>query len=154
MQCIGRVAGFAVGGPCVKFAQHHKAGIGNPGQHVGSGPQAQMFGQVRHDQPTLATRYQMLGQAIQKTFDETYAAYLKFQDSMERYWSLRYLQQEKTTQIEACFIYRNNVQLDGIPLKLDVSTLTKAQPQGTIIKLAIDNINFVNQTFDFKIIND
>ena len=91
---------------------------------------------------------------VVENFDETYSAYLKFQDSLERYWSLRYLEQENITQIKATFTYRNNVQLDGVPITLDLSAHTKAKPAGTEVILSLDKFNFVNQTFEFKLIEN
>ena len=90
---------------------------------------------------------------VADSFDEIYGAYLKFQDSMERYWSLRYLEQENICKIKAIFTYRNNVELDGVPIKLDMSTQMKAMPAGSEIMLSIDNINFVTQTFEYKLVN-
>ena len=113
--------------------------------------QAQIISVVTQQKPLTATDFAVA--TVAENFDETYSAYLKFQDSMERYWSLRYLEQEQLSEIAATFTYRNNVQLDGVPITLDVSTLTKAQPPGTRILLAITNINFVTQTFDFKLIS-
>ena len=54
-----------------------------------------------------------------ENFDDTYSGYLKFQDSLERYWSLRYLEQEEHHSDQGItFTYRNNVQLDGVPITL------------------------------------
>lgn len=111
--------------------------------------QSQIISLLQKQKPLSATDYAVAN--VVENFDDVYGSYLKFQDSMERYWSLRYLEQENITKIKAVFTYRNNVQLDGIPLVLDVSTITKAQPAGSEIWLRIDNINFVNQTFEFKL---
>lgn len=112
--------------------------------------QAQIISLITKQKPLTSTDFAVAN--VVENFDETYSAYLKFQDGIERYWSLRYLEQENVHQIKATFTYRNNVQLDGVPITLDVSTQTKAQPQGSEIILTIDNINFLNQTFEFKII--
>ncbi len=112
--------------------------------------QSQIISLITRQKPLSSTDFALAN--IVENFDETYSAYLKFQDSLERYWSLRYLEQENIRQIKATYTYRNNVQLDGVPISLDVSSITKAQPPGSEITLAIDNINFVNQTFDFRLI--
>lgn len=111
--------------------------------------QSQIISLLRKNKPLSPTDYAVAN--VVENFDDVYGSYLKFQDSMERYWSLRYLEQENITKIKATFTYRNNVQLDGIPIVLDASTITKAQPAGSEIWLKIDNINFVNQTFEFKL---
>lgn len=112
--------------------------------------QAQIISLLTHKKPLAATDYAVAN--VVENFDETYGAYLKFQDSMERYWSLRYFEQEQISQIKATFTYRNNVQLDGVPISLDMGAHGKAQPPGTEITLAISNLNFINQTFDFRLI--
>lgn len=113
--------------------------------------QSQIISLITKQKPLSATDFAVAN--IVEYFDKTYAEYLKFQDSLERYWSLRYLEQENIHQVQATFTYRNNVQLDGVPIMLDVGNITKAQPPGTVITLAIDNFNFVNQTFDFKLVS-
>lgn len=112
--------------------------------------QSQIISLLTKQKPLSATDFAVAN--VVENFDDTYSSYLKFQDGLERYWSLRYLKQENIHQIKATFTWRNNVQLDGVPIILDVSTQTKAQPPGNEILLAIDNINFLNQTFDFKIV--
>lgn len=112
--------------------------------------QSQIISLLTKSKPLSATDYAVAN--IVDSFDDVYGAYLKFQDNMERYWSLRYLEQENITKIKATFTYRNNVQLDGVPIVLDMSTQMKALPQGSEIMLAIDNLNFINQTFDYKLI--
>lgn len=114
--------------------------------------QSQIISLITKKKPLSATDFAVAN--VAEYFDDVYGSYLKFQDNMERYWSLRYFEQENITKIKATFTYRNNVQLDGVPIVLDVSTITKAQPAGTEIWLKIDNLNFVNQTFDFKLTNE
>lgn len=113
--------------------------------------QSQIISLLTKKKPLSATDYNVAN--VVENFDDTYSNYLKFQDSMEKYWSLRYLEQENINKIKATFTYKNNVQLEGVPLTLDISSITKMQPQGTVIELKIDNINFINQTFEFKLLN-
>jgi exoribonuclease-2 len=89
---------------------------------------------------------------VVENFDKQYAKYIDFQTKMERYWSLKYLIQENITEISAIFIYKSKVQLDGIPLELDTQGFTTAKPKGSQIMLKLFNINLVNLTFDFKIL--
>lgn len=112
--------------------------------------QSQIISLIQQKKPLSATDIPVAN--VVENFDSTYNAYLKFQDSLERYWSLRYLEQEKIQQINATFTYRNNVQLDGVPIVLDVGQITKAQTPGSEITLLISNFNFVNQTFDYKLL--
>ncbi|AUR52927.1 ribonuclease catalytic domain-containing protein [Aquella oligotrophica] len=113
--------------------------------------QSQIISLLTKTKPLAATDYAVAN--IVENFDDVYSAYLKFQDSMEHYWSLRYFLQENITQVNATFTFKCNVQLDGVPIQLDISHLTTMQPAGTVIKLAISDINLINQTFNYRIIN-
>lgn len=112
--------------------------------------QTQIINLITNSKP-LSSIDHMLSHVV-TTFDQTYSAYLKFQDSLERYWSLRYLEQQQIQEIDATFVYKNIVQLTGVPISLDISNITKAKPPGTTIKLVISNFNFINQTMDFKLL--
>lgn len=113
--------------------------------------QSQIISLLTKTKPLAATDYAVAN--IVENFDEVYSAYLKFQDSMEHYWSLRYFLQENITQVNATFTFKCNVQLDGVPIQLDISHLSTMQPAGTVIKLAISDINLINQTFNYRIVN-
>lgn len=111
--------------------------------------QSQIISLLQKRKPLSATDFAVAN--VVENFDDVYGSYLKFQDNLERYWSLRYLEQENISTIKATFTWRNNVQLEGVPITVDASTITKAQPAGSEIMLKIDNINFVNLTFDYKL---
>lgn len=113
--------------------------------------QSQIISLLTKTKPLAATDYAVAN--IVENFDDVYSAYLKFQDSMEHYWSLRYFLQENITQVNATFTFKCNVQLDGVPIQLDISHLTTMQPAGTVIKLAISDINLINQTFNYRIVS-
>jgi exoribonuclease-2 len=56
--------------------------------------------------------------AIVEGFEETYKAYADFQKGMERYWTLRYLQQEGIAEREGAVLREGLVRIDGLPLVL------------------------------------
>lgn len=87
-----------------------------------------------------------------ENFDTTYGKYLDFQNQMEKYWSLMYLLQEKTSLISGIFLYKSRVQLDGVPLEIDVQGRMNPLPKGSPIKLKVFNINPINLTFEYQII--
>ncbi|MBP9743598.1 MAG: RNB domain-containing ribonuclease, partial [Burkholderiales bacterium] len=89
-----------------------------------------------------------------ENFDARYAKYMDFQNKMEKYWSLRYLIQEQITEINAVFIYKTTVQLEGVPIELDLNNFTDAKPKGTQIRLKIYRINLVNLSFEFKLLDN
>lgn len=112
--------------------------------------QSQIISLLQQKKPLSAVDFAVAN--VVENFDDVYSSYLKFQDTMERYWSLRFIEQENIHKIKATFTFRNNVQLDGVPITLDASTITKAKPPGEEILLTIDNINFVNLTFECKLV--
>lgn len=91
---------------------------------------------------------------VVENFDSKYAKYIDFQNKMERYWTLKYLIQEQIDEINATYTYKLNVQLDGVPMNIDLQNLHTAKPRGTQIRLKIYNINLANLTFDFKVIGE
>ncbi len=79
-------------------------------------------------------------------FDDTYAQYISFQTRMETYWSLRYIEQEGLKRVSATFIYKYLVQVDGMPLKINLYDYhVKPQEAGSKIDLLIKSINFEEQ---------
>ncbi len=89
---------------------------------------------------------------VVENFDIQYGKYLAFQDKMEKYWSLKYLQQENINEIIGIFTYKSKVHLMGVPLNIDTQGLIKAKPAGEPIKVIISDIDLVNLTFSFKLI--
>ena len=58
--------------------------------------------------------------SIISNFDNTYSAYNQYQNGMERYWTLKYLQQNNITEINATLFKENMVRADDLPLVLPV----------------------------------
>jgi exoribonuclease-2 len=58
--------------------------------------------------------------SIISNFDNTYSAYNQYQNGMERYWTLKYLQQNNISQINATLFKENIVRADDLPLVLPV----------------------------------
>jgi exoribonuclease-2 len=59
--------------------------------------------------------------AVVSGFDAAYTSYGEFQETMERYWSLRWLQQEGVRQIEAVVGRGDIVRLRGLPMTTRVA---------------------------------
>ena len=76
--------------------------------------------------------------AIVSAFDALYAAYNDFQQTMERYWCLRWLDQEwqqaRARQVEAQSIKEDLLRLADIPLVIRLAGLP-AMPRGARVKL-------------------
>jgi exoribonuclease II len=58
--------------------------------------------------------------SIISNFDNTYSAYNQYQNGMERYWTLKYLEQNNITEIDATLFKENMVRADNLPLVLPV----------------------------------
>jgi len=58
--------------------------------------------------------------AVVSAFDAAYTAYNGFQNGMERFWTLRHLQQAGITELTATLIKDNLVRADTLPLVLPV----------------------------------
>jgi exoribonuclease II len=58
--------------------------------------------------------------SIISNFDNTYSAYNQYQNGMERYWTLKYLQQNNIIEINATLFKENMVRADDLPLVLPV----------------------------------
>ncbi|MDR3371453.1 RNB domain-containing ribonuclease [Rhodoferax sp.] len=59
--------------------------------------------------------------AIISSFDAAYSAYNGFQNAMERFWILKYVQQQGITEVPATLFKDNLVRADHLPLVLPVA---------------------------------
>lgn len=75
-----------------------------------------------------------------RQFDVTYDAYAEFQRNMERYWCLRYLEQEDIREANATVLRDNLVRFDSLPLVAKVADLPALLP-GSPVHVAIQSIN-------------
>ncbi len=81
--------------------------------------------------------------AAMRDFDTMYGIYNDFQRSMERYWCLRWLQQENIEQVDALVLRENLVRLTGIPLVFKVHSLPEL-PANTRVQLAIVSVDLLD----------
>ncbi len=81
--------------------------------------------------------------AAMRDFDTMYSIYNDFQRQMERYWCLRWLQQEKIETVEATLIRENLVRLADIPLIFRAHSLPEL-PAGSRVRLGIGMIDLLD----------
>ncbi len=103
--------------------------------------QWQLLALVAGERPPFTVRSAELLAAM-RDFELTYAAYAEFQRHMERYWCLRWLQQEGVTEVEARVLRESLVRLDRIPLVLRCPSLPACEP-GTRVKIGITQIDLL-----------
>ena len=78
-----------------------------------------------------------------RAFELTYDAYAEFQRGMERYWCLRYLQQEAMTSVDGSVIRDNLVRLESLPLVVRVGDLPALPPQSRV-QLDVGSIDLID----------
>ena len=102
--------------------------------------QRQIIALLRSEPPPFAKRSPELNEITRK-FDVTYDAYADIQRELERYWCLRYLEQEGITEFDGNIIRDELVRAATLPLivKLDKNP---ALPGKTPVRVAVVEIDY------------
>lgn len=74
--------------------------------------------------------------SIISSFDATYTAYNDFQHAIERYWTLRWLDQQGVDTLDGAVLKDGLVRADTLPLVLRVGG-TESLPRGTAVRLRV-----------------
>jgi len=118
--------------------------------------QRQIIALVNEEAPTYPPKSDTL-YTVLRDFELAYDAYNDFQRKMERYWCLRWLQQESIVSINASVIKENLVRLDGLPFITRVPSLPE-MASGSKVVLGIDEIDLLDVelicSFQNKIVLD
>lgn len=101
--------------------------------------QWQLIALLRGEPPSFVARSETLLSAM-RDFELTYAAYNEFQRQMERYWCLRWLQQEERAQISARVVRESLARIEEVPLYLRVPSLPASAP-GARVALEIEAVD-------------
>ena len=101
--------------------------------------QRQLIAWVSGTPPPYSRTSDELGAAI-RAFEIAYDAYSDIQRKLERYWCLRYLQQEKIEIAKASVLRESLVRLSGLPLVCRVPSLPNL-PFGTEVEVEIGTID-------------
>jgi len=104
--------------------------------------QRQIIAMLRDGEPAYEKNDAALYAAM-RDFDTMYTIYNDFQKTMERYWCLRWLQQESVEQVESIVLRENLVKLADIPLVFKVPSLPEL-PANTKVQLAIGEIDLLD----------
>ena len=108
--------------------------------------QRQIVSLLNHEPAVYAKNDAALFAAM-RDFDAAYTVYNDFQRTMERYWCLRWLQQENIEQAEAVVLRENLVRFARIPLYGRIPSLPELPPN-TRVTLEIGDIDLLD--LDFK----
>ncbi len=139
----GKVKMSTVAAPHQGLGVAHYAWSSSPlRRYVDLVNQRQLISVLRGEPPAYSKNDTALF-AILRDFDTAYTNYNEFQRNMERYWCLRWLQQEKITQIDALLLRDNLVKIGDIPLVGRVPSIPEL-PAHTKVMLEIDNIDLLD----------
>jgi len=84
--------------------------------------------------------------AIMREFESAYEAYGDFQRSMERYWCLRWLLQERVHTVQASVLRDNLVRFDDLPLVARVASLPSLA-SGRQVLLDVTGVDLLELSF-------
>jgi exoribonuclease II len=104
--------------------------------------QRQILSLVQDMAPPYGPRNDFLFATV-RDFELTYDAYADFQRRMERYWCLRWLQQENLTDITANVIRDDLARLNGLPLVVKAPSLP-ALAADTVVQFKLSSIDLLN----------
>jgi len=89
--------------------------------------------------------------AIVSAFDAAYSAYGDFQNNMERYWCLRWLQQQNAKHLDAVVLKDEVLRLVDIPLVIKLSGMQQV-PRGTQVKLDLIRWDEVDLSVEARVL--
>lgn len=147
----GKVKMSTVAAPHQGLGVAHYAWSSSPlRRYVDLVNQRQLISVLRGEPPAYAKNDTALF-AILRDFDTAYTTYNEFQRGMERYWCLRWLQQEKVTQIDALLLRENLVKIGDIPLVGRVPSIPEL-PANTKVMLEMGDIDLLDLNFEARYI--
>ena len=103
--------------------------------------QRQLIALVREETPPYAPRSEFLFATV-RDFELAYDAYNEFQRKMERYWVLRWFEQEAITEITASVIREDLVRFEDVPLVTRIGGLPPLEA-GQRIRLKLVRLDFL-----------
>ena len=102
--------------------------------------QRQLVALIQGGTPLFPRRSPVLSE-IARTFDLTYDAYAEFQRNMERFWCLRYLEQEGRASFPATIIRDELVRGTELPLIVKLKTTANLTPK-TAVSVNIESVDY------------
>ena len=112
--------------------------------------QRQLIALIRAESPPYPKRSPVLNE-IARRFDVTYDAYNEFQRNLERYWCLRYFEQEGINQFDGAMIRDELVRANGLPLVVKLSKNPEL-PAKTPVTVQVGPLNYWDVSGEFSLI--
>ncbi len=149
-QALGRVKMGTVPAPHEGIGVQHYAWCTSPlRRYVDLVNQRQLLACIGEQAPPYASNdAELFG--IVSGFESAYAAYAEFQQKLERYWSLRWLEQEKLTRIGATVLKSDVLRLDGVPFITRLPGLPDL-PRGQKLELDVVATDHVDLTLEARV---
>ena len=107
--------------------------------------QRQIISLVQETAPVYPPRSEKLFSVV-RDFELAYDAYNEFQRRMERYWMLRWLQQEAISEVTANVIREDLVRFDKLPMVTRAPSVAGVAA-GSRVRLAISQIDLLDISF-------
>ncbi|HKO67379.1 MAG TPA: RNB domain-containing ribonuclease, partial [Burkholderiaceae bacterium] len=148
-QALGRVKMGTVPAPHEGIGVEHYAWCTSPlRRYVDLVNQRQLLAAVRAQTPPYSSNDAELFGVV-SGFESAYSAYAEFQQKLERYWSLRWFQQEKMTRVGATVLKSDVLRLDGVPFITRLPGLPDL-PRGQKVELDIISMDHVDLTLEAR----
>jgi exoribonuclease II len=150
-QSVGRVRMSTAPAPHDGLGVAHYAWCTSPlRRYVDLVNQRQLLAAVTGDAPPYGRNDAQLF-AVVSAFDAAYGAYDEFQQAMERYWCLRWLDQNGTRRCRATVLKGDLVRLDGLPLVLRLPGLPSLQ-RGRCVEVEILGQDLLDLSLDARVL--
>ena len=112
--------------------------------------QRQLVAFLRGEPPLYPKRSPLLNE-IARRFDATYDAYNDFQRNLERYWCLRYFEQQGVSQFDGVIIRDELVRANGLPLVIKLAKNPDLPPK-TPVRVQVETLNFWDVSGGFSLL--
>jgi exoribonuclease-2 len=108
--------------------------------------QRQLVALARGEPPPYAAKDEALLTAM-RDFEVAHDAYAEFQRQMERYWCLRWIEQEQAYLQEATVIRENLLRFNQLPIVARVPSLPPLAPD-SVVRIEVTRIDLLDLTFE------
>lgn len=104
--------------------------------------QKQLIALVQQQPPRFARNDAMLF-AVLRNFEAAYTAYAQFEQQMDRFWTLRYIEQENISELTAVYVKDDRLRLEGLPMSLHMAGLPSDLVAGARVLLQVVSLDLL-----------